>query len=234
MSSAPISIHFHIGDYLRDTEGLTGSQHGFYVLLMCWYYSTARPIPNDLQRIYRRVHAESLDEKQAVEFVLATFFKLEDNVWMHKRIEDELVKWREKTKQAQASANARWENAKQNNKKRNANAVKTHSEGNASRIPYPVSQDQNPCASDEARFSAFWAKYPKKRSKRTAMKAWIRLNPNEELVSKIMLALQSAIDSADWRKDHGKFIPYPATWINAGGWDDEFKVKQQSKFACAW
>lgn len=236
MSSAPLAIHLHIGDYLRDTEGLTGSQHGFYLLLMCWYYGTGRPIPNDLQRVYRRVHAESLDERQAVEFVLTTFFRLEGPVWMHKRIEDELVKWREKTAQAQASANLRWEKAKQNNKKRNANAVNSHSEGNASRIPYPVSQDQHPCASNEARFSVFWAKYPRRKSKKHAIKAWNRLNPNEELIEKIMRALQNAINSTDWKRENGRFIPYPASWLNAGGWDDEVtgKIERVAKFESPW
>ena len=27
--------------------------------------------------------------------------------------------------------------------------------------------------------------------------------------------------SKDWQKDNGQFIPYPATWLNAKGWEDE-------------
>jgi uncharacterized protein YdaU (DUF1376 family) len=227
MSSAPISIHFHIGDYLRDTEGLTGSQHGFYLLLMCWYYSTGRPLPNDLQRIYRRVHAESLDEKQAVEYVLAQFFRLEGNAWMHKRIEDELSKWREKTAQAQASANRRWENAKQNNDNADANALETHSVRNASRIPYPVSRkDQHPCASYDARFLEFWSQYPRKKSKGQAWKAWQRLRPNADLGQQIADGLNRAKSSKDWKRDNGKFIPHPATWLNARGWEDETAAEE--------
>lgn len=223
MSSAPIYIQLHIGDYLRDTEGLTGSQHGFYLLLMCWYYSTGRPLPNDLQRIYRRVHAESLDEKQAVEYVLAQFFRLEANVWMHKRIEDELVKWREKTAQAQASANVRWENAKKNNVNHDANALETHSVRNASRLPSPESRikPKPSCASNDARFSAFWSLYPRKKSKGIALKAWARISPNSELNQSITDGLKRAILSEDWKRENGRFIPYPASWLNARGWEDE-------------
>lgn len=25
----------------------------------------------------------------------------------------------------------------------------------------------------------------------------------------------------DWQKDGGQYIPHPATWLNASGWEDE-------------
>lgn len=27
--------------------------------------------------------------------------------------------------------------------------------------------------------------------------------------------------SSGWKKDGGQFIPYPASWVNAEGWEDE-------------
>lgn len=90
------------------------------------------------------------------------------------------------------------------------------------------------CASDDARFSEFWSHYPKKRSKGTALKAWKRLNITVELFSEILQGLTRAKNSPDWRKDNGKFIPYPASWLNARGWEDEIEASQPSKFACAW
>lgn len=38
---------------------------------------------------------------------------------------------------------------------------------------------------------------------------------------KIMAKLAELVLSWDWKKDGGQFIPYPATWINRGGWEDE-------------
>lgn len=140
MSSAPIKIQLHIGDYIRDTEDLSLLQHGVYLRLMMVYYSTGKPLPNDMTRLCRRIHATSVEERSAVEHCLGEFFKLEGPGWMHKRIEMELDEWRSKTEKAQQSADARWKKAKENNKPPDANAEETQSVGNASRIPYPVSR----------------------------------------------------------------------------------------------
>ena len=53
------------------------------------------------------------------------------------------------------------------------------------------------------------------------MKAWKKIRPTEELFGKIMDALNAIKDSAQWRRDGGKFIPYPATWLNGGRWEDD-------------
>jgi hypothetical protein len=31
-----------------------------------------------------------------------------------------------------------------------------------------------------------------------------------------------ATRSEDWTKEGGQYIPYPATWLNAKGWEDEY------------
>jgi len=33
--------------------------------------------------------------------------------------------------------------------------------------------------------------------------------------------------SPEWTKDNGKYIPYPATWLNAKGWEDELDEPEQ-------
>jgi len=70
-------------------------------------------------------------------------------------------------------------------------------------------------------FSEFWSAYPKRRSKGEALKAWRALKPNEQLRTEILAGLQRAMNSAQWRKDDGQFIPHPATWLRAKGWEDE-------------
>ena len=70
-------------------------------------------------------------------------------------------------------------------------------------------------------FEEFWRVYPRKVGKREAVKAWkqtARERPGmEELVEKVM----RLAGSEQWRKDGGRFVPYPATWLRRGGWDDE-------------
>lgn len=73
----------------------------------------------------------------------------------------------------------------------------------------------------EAQFAAFWSAYPKKRSKGQAARAWTRLSPSPELAETILAALERKKQSDDWLREDGRFIPYPATWLNAQGWEDE-------------
>ena len=77
-------------------------------------------------------------------------------------------------------------------------------------------------------FDQFWKQYPKKKSKGQAEKAWKKIKPDEQLFQQIMAGLERAKTSADWQKEDGKFIPYPATWLNAKGWEDEHTSGERS------
>jgi hypothetical protein len=70
-------------------------------------------------------------------------------------------------------------------------------------------------------FAEFWSLYPKKKSKGDAEKAWKTLKPNSEFLAKILNAVRRAKSSHDWLKQSGQFIPHPATWLRARGWEDE-------------
>ena len=78
-------------------------------------------------------------------------------------------------------------------------------------------------------FVDFWVKYPKKRAKGAAERAWIKIHPDEQLAVRIFAAIDRAAQSSDWKKDGGQFIPHPATWLNAKGWEDEFKREQEKQ-----
>lgn len=109
MSDAPIKIELHIGDYIRDTQGISLLQHGIYQQLMFWYYSTAHPIPDDNSKIYRRLGAVSKIERASIREVLSRFFDLVEGFWTHKRIEQELAEWESKTALARENAKKRWQ-----------------------------------------------------------------------------------------------------------------------------
>lgn len=70
-------------------------------------------------------------------------------------------------------------------------------------------------------FEQFWDAYPKKRSKGAARKAWDKLHVDSTMQATILQAIERAKQSEDWQKDGGQYIPYPATWLNAEGWEDE-------------
>ena len=73
----------------------------------------------------------------------------------------------------------------------------------------------------EQRFMEFWKLYPKKVGKKAALNSWKRLKPDAALFDQIMAAVEAARASDQWRRENGRFIPNPATWINQGRWDDE-------------
>lgn len=74
--------------------------------------------------------------------------------------------------------------------------------------------------STEILFDTFWQAYPKKIAKPKALLAWNKLKPTQDLLDKILNALQSQKQSENWIKDSGQFIPYPATYLNQYRWED--------------
>lgn len=78
-------------------------------------------------------------------------------------------------------------------------------------------------------FEEFWKAFPKKASKGAALKAWNKLRPEKELREKIMAAIERAKKSEQWNRENGRFIPYPATWLHAQGWEDELEPQNKAK-----
>jgi hypothetical protein len=79
----------------------------------------------------------------------------------------------------------------------------------------------------EEKFNRFWDVYPKKKSKGQAKSVFYRINPAEQLLATMLAKIEQAKKSDDWVKEGGKFIPYPATWLNAEGWEDEISTSQK-------
>lgn len=70
-------------------------------------------------------------------------------------------------------------------------------------------------------FDEFWQSYPHKVGKKAALSAWKKLKPNAGLRAKIMESLQTQKSSHQWRRENGRYIPNPSTWLNQGRWDDQ-------------
>jgi uncharacterized protein YdaU (DUF1376 family) len=117
----------HIGDFLRDAGHLDFVHRGAYETLLDVYYSREGPIPEaDAVRLSR---ARTPTERAATQSVLEEFFRLVDGMWQHKRCEEEIACYLSKSGKARRAANLRWEESS----KRNASALQTKSEGNATR-----------------------------------------------------------------------------------------------------
>ncbi len=77
-------------------------------------------------------------------------------------------------------------------------------------------------------FERFWAAYPRKKAKSNALKAFQKLEPDSALLGRILRALEVQKASQDWQRDAGRYIPYPATWLNGMRWEDETVPQRRS------
>lgn len=75
------------------------------------------------------------------------------------------------------------------------------------------------------RFERFWAVYPRRVAKGEARKAWRQLDPDDQLTARIVAAVERDKRSEQWRRDGGRYIPHPATWLRRESWDDEEGVE---------
>lgn len=76
-------------------------------------------------------------------------------------------------------------------------------------------------------FDIFYQSYPKKVGKDKAKESWKKKRPPLDIV---LQALQWQIQSEDWKKESGKYIPHPATYLNQGRWQDEPPVVDMNPF----
>ena len=78
-----------------------------------------------------------------------------------------------------------------------------------------LESDTNACA---RAFDAFWSAYPKKVGKEAARRAFAKVKAPAGV---LITAVEQQKGSAQWKKENGRFIPNPATWLNQGRWEDE-------------
>lgn len=79
------------------------------------------------------------------------------------------------------------------------------------------------------KFDQFWTRYPKKKAKKDALRAWEKIKFSDDLFEMIMKGLDEAIECEEWNKDKGQFIPLPATWLNGRRWGDKYDIMIKKK-----
>lgn len=210
---------FHIGDYRRDTGHLSLLEHGIYRQLLDWYYLEEKAIPKETQVVFRRLGARTESESAAIRNVLADFFLLTEEGYVHAHCERVIDAFHAKADTART-------NGKLGGRPKKTEVVsdgkpkQTHEKANQE----PITNKSKPpksSASPEG-FAEFWSAYPKRIGKGAAEKAWCKASPLEtNKLEDLLAAIRIACASEQWRKDGGQFIPNPATWLNQRRWEDE-------------
>lgn len=83
-------LPLYTGDYLRDTQHLSMSEHGAYLKLIMYCWDQKGPAPLDERRLMGIVNARSTDEIEAMRRVLAEFFVRMDDGHYNTRLQREI------------------------------------------------------------------------------------------------------------------------------------------------
>ncbi|MFQ5687461.1 MAG: hypothetical protein ACE5GV_12470 [Candidatus Scalindua sp.] len=76
-------------------------------------------------------------------------------------------------------------------------------------------------------FLKFWDVYPRKEGKKSAIRAWIKLAPLDDLIKDIVVSVVAhTMNAAQW--ENKQFVPLPASFINGRKWEDEIVKKART------
>jgi hypothetical protein len=84
-------------------------------------------------------------------------------------------------------------------------------------VPYKEEPSLAPLAEDQ--FEAFWKAYPRRVERRAAEKAWRAALKRKTTPEQIITAARAYADRT--RDTEPRFVKHPASWLNAGAYDDE-------------
>ena len=82
----------------------------------------------------------------------------------------------------------------------------------------------------EKRFEEFFASYPKKSDREDAMSVFASIGPDEETFKRIMYTLRKKMNSNEWIKKSGQFVPKAGVWLSRREWEtgEDFSVMPPS------
>ncbi len=83
----------HLGDYMRDTAHLSWLEDCAYRRLLDAYYIHERALPVELGDCFKLARASNKAERDAVTYVLRSFFKLQPDGYHQTRADEVIVKY---------------------------------------------------------------------------------------------------------------------------------------------
>jgi uncharacterized protein YdaU (DUF1376 family) len=138
---------FNIGDYNSHTMHLSEIEDLAFRRMLDWSYLHEKPLPVDLDEIARQIRMRTHSE--SIGIVLNEYFELREDGWINLRVIQELLKVGIKSEKASASAKARWG-------KKNANALPTQSDSNATHNTLPITHNTKEKSKKGSRLSQDW------------------------------------------------------------------------------
>lgn len=78
----------HIGDFIKDTVGLTMAQEGCYRRLLDQYYAAEKPLPLDLKECRKLARPTTIVERKAFSYIIEKFFERTSDGYRQKRCDE--------------------------------------------------------------------------------------------------------------------------------------------------
>ena len=211
---------------------------------MLWNFIKTCEDTGKVGRVCRTLGRQQVPEVTKDELLIVSMID-NDSRWMEERIEDRKRKDRErkrlKAKQLAASKNPQIPQIPTENAESTESAP-IHPSIHPSIHDKPVGLSNTPYSppkggeSDiEGMFDEFWAVYPRKVAKQTAKKKLasvlksVRRDKRMEFFVTMMTALRRHMESDQWTRDGGQFVPHPTTWLNQARWEDEVLVSKEAE-----
>ena len=114
-------------------------------------------------------------------------------------------------------------NGKQTESKQEANGKQTESKKEKEVEKEDEIEKENEIEHEcEAAFDLFWEQYPRKVKKQQAREAFQRVSVSLDV---LLQALSRQKETSQWQEDGGRFVPFPAAWLQGRRWEDE--ISQQ-------
>ena len=213
------------GDYASATPGLTWLQDLAYRRLLDAYYASNAPLTCDGPTLYRTARARTKAQREAVDFVILTYFDLDGDVYRNAKADAIIGSAMRKSEKASESARARW---------KGANAMRTHKRPHSERTSKGICDRNATRASRESQNqtkraradgppytkkfeSEFWPPYPRKTGKAAAARAFDALGLKDRV--ECVAGVRAQVGTG--KLNGTRFTPHPATWINQRRWEDD-------------
>ena len=217
--SAPPYMPLYVADYLADTTHLSTLEHGAYCLLLMSMWRSGGTLPDDDTKLAKFARMTAAQWARVSETVMA-FFTLSDGVFTQGRLAREMDRHANVVRQRRESG-SRGGRAKSLKDKGATVANATLLPCQPELEPELEERDKESLSARDEDFARFWSAYPKKVAKPVALKAFLKAKKAGANIRAVMDGLERAKRSSQWVKDDGKFIPHPASWLNAARWEDQ-------------
>lgn len=218
----PPAFQMYAADFLVDTQGWTATEVGIYTRLLMSEWVNEK-LPEEMDRL-ARISGVDLGNflKCWRRVVGAKFVNNGSPGFVNKRLEYEREK-QVKYRELQAQKGMLGGRPPKSNGFSGALTEQKPGESSSSSSSTSSSKEKNKTYSES--FLIFWDKYPIKKGKPEAFKAWQKINPD---IAIILSAIEAQKDEKIELQRMKKFCPewpHPSTWINQRRWEDEIKIE---------